>query len=86
MTASEIEEARARIERHPKTPIDAEDLVGYELVSADLRPDDSNDMVALAHMIADHDGTRGRAVDYKLAEDTDGTLTLWSLPPAPVEY
>lgn len=84
MTASEIDDARAFIERHPKTPIDAPELIGYELVSADMRPDDPNDLVALAHMVADHNGSRGRAVEYKLAQAADGALTLWSLPPEPL--
>lgn len=85
MTASEIDDARAFIARHPKTPIDAPELIGYELVSADMRPDDHNDMVALFHMIADHNGSRGRAVEYKIAEAEDKALTLWSLPPEPPE-
>ena len=81
MTLDEVEAARSFIAAHTKMPIDSPELVGYELVSADMNPDNPSDIVALHHMVEDHNGSRGRAVEYRLAEAADGTLTLWSLPP-----
>lgn len=73
-------EACAIVMRAPKIPICDERLVGYELVSQDLSPDSLNDLVALAGMILDCDGTRGTSIPHLVAQKPDGTYTLWTIP------
>ena len=77
-------EAERILSGHPRIPIDAPGLIGFELLSCDVTGGDQVARIALAGMILDCNGRFGRAVPYHLAEATTGTLTLWILPPDPI--
>ena len=81
MTVTDAEEFLAR---HRKTPIDSAELVGFELISADIVSHDLHGRIAIVHMIMDCNGSlSGRPIPYHLAIAPNGALTLWALPPEP---
>jgi hypothetical protein len=66
-------------------PIDADELIGYEMLSQDISPTDAFSVIALLGMIRDLEGYySGFALPYKVAESPNGTLTVWALPPEPL--
>jgi len=84
MTRNEVD---AFLDGHKKVPIHSPELIGYELISADIDSRDHYGRLSIIHMIWDCDGTRGnRTTPYKLAESPNGVLTLWTLPHNPEEY
>jgi hypothetical protein len=82
MTTSEAE---ALLSKHPRIKIESPDLIGFELLSRDVASTDSCGMVAIAKMILDCNGQFGRRIPYHLAESKTGTLTVWVLPPPPIQ-
>ena len=79
-----IEEATEFLAYRPRTPIDSESLVGFEMISQSIAPTDAFGMIALVGMVRDCEGYYGgRKIAYKVAESPKGTLTLWTLPPEP---
>jgi hypothetical protein len=82
MTPTVAFELLARI---PKIPIDADELIGYEMLSNDINPTDAFSVIALLGMVRDLEGYySGRKLPYKIAESPNGTLTVWALPPEPL--
>lgn len=82
MTISQVEAILAKI---PKVPIDSPDLIGMEMLSTDIAPNDAYGRIAILHMIQDCESGHRKLV-WKLAEAPNGTLTLWTIPPEPEEY
>jgi len=76
--------AEVFLAKHPKVPIDSEEIVGYELLSADVTPQDTIGRLAIVGMISDCSGKYGRRVPYHLAIAPSGNLTVWVLPPEPL--
>lgn len=75
-------EADALIEKQKRIPLHSPDLIGWELISADLDPSEPFSNMVLAKMIHDCLGVGGsRQIPYSLAQAEDGTLSLWTLPP-----
>jgi hypothetical protein len=80
MTEAQVDAALAALQT---IPIEAEELIGYELVTEDIDPADRHSVVALFYMILDCRGRYGPAMPYKVAKSATGILTLWTLPPEP---
>jgi hypothetical protein len=80
MTAEQVDAALAKLD---PVHIESADLIGYELVTEDIDPADRFSVTALLYMIEDCNGRYGRKMDYKVAKDSAGKLTLWTLPPEP---
>jgi hypothetical protein len=76
--------AEAFLAKHPRIKIDAAELIGYELLSADVAPEDTIGRLAIVSMIVDCSGKYGRAIPYHLAEAPTGNLTVWVLPFEPL--
>lgn len=75
-------EADALIAQQERTSLFSPDLIGWELISHDIKESDRYGNLTLAHMIQDCLGINGnRKVPYRLAFDEDNNLSLWTLPP-----